>query len=652
MQPRLAAADIFHVQHVPSGEALQTALGRLGYDAFRPGQLEAVQVLFDVGRLLLVAPTGGGKSLSYQLPATLLSGTTLVVSPLIALMHDQVRALSERGVAATFLASTLQPDELRSRMAAIAAGKYTLVYVAPERLAFGGFRSLVRDIRCPLVAVDEAHCISEWGHDFRPEYMQIGELIAQLPRARVLACTATATPVVRDEIIGRLGLPASTPQLLRGFARPNLVLRAREVDGRQIAQAAVDDLLREALGGPERHRGTAIVYAATRRRAEQEAHRLADRGYAADCYHAGLPPAQRSEVQARFSRGELSIVAATNAFGMGIDRGDVRAVAHLSPPASIEAYYQEVGRAGRDGQPAIGLLLCSPADMALRRRLLGMGSGEGRQPDSRVVEHKWQMFLELMRLLEGDVCRHDAILRYFGDEAETLSGCGRCDVCVRSVASRAMDAEAAELLIRKALSGVARVHGQMGFNAAVGLLRGRTDARLTRAGLTQRSTFGILRQHSQAFVQLLLRRCVTAGLVTFTADERPLVALTAEGIAVMRGGATSGVTLPQEGTVRSTERAPGVGGSGAQTPARAGRLPAPEMTGATEQAFAALREHRLNVARTQGVPPYVVATDRSLRELALQRPRTLDDLLAVHGFGPAKVERYGQGLLDALRQLE
>ena len=222
--------DTRNVSSEISQHALQRALTQLGYTHFRPGQLEAVQTLFGVGRLLLVAPTGGGKSLSYQLPATLLPGTTLVVSPLIALMHDQVRSLTERGVAATFLASTLDNDELRERMAQIAEGRFRLVYVAPERLGSVGFRNLLRGLSCPLVAIDEAHCISEWGHDFRPEYMQIGNLLQALPTARVLACTATATPMVRDEILSRLGLPADTPQLLRGFARPNLILRAREVD--------------------------------------------------------------------------------------------------------------------------------------------------------------------------------------------------------------------------------------------------------------------------------------------------------------------------------------------------------------------------------------------------------------------------------------
>jgi ATP-dependent DNA helicase RecQ len=242
---------------------LDAGLARLGYDSFRPGQREAIETLLTERRLLLVAPTGGGKSLTFQLPAILLPGTTVVISPLVALMNDQVLALQARGVSATFLASTLDGNEVRRRMARIGAGEFDLVYAAPERLAYPGFRGLLRDAKVPLVAIDEAHCISEWGHDFRPEYMQLGELLTDLPDARVLACTATATPVVRDEILARLGLPADTPQQLRGFARPNLHLRAVEVPDARSKEGQVDALLAEALEAPRRGRGVVIVYAPT-----------------------------------------------------------------------------------------------------------------------------------------------------------------------------------------------------------------------------------------------------------------------------------------------------------------------------------------------------------------------------------------------------
>ena len=439
---------------------LDEGLRRLGLHSFRAGQREAIETLLAARRLLLVAPTGGGKSLTYQLPAALLPGTTVVVSPLIALMHDQVAALDRRGVTATYLAGTLPFDEVRRRVAAIAAGAFKLVYVAPERLSNTWLRAALARIECPLVAVDEAHCISSWGHDFRPDYLQLGALLQLLPRARVLACTATATPVVRDEILERLGLPADTPQLIYGFARPNLALRAVEVQSKRERDRHLDAVLDETLGGPGRQGGTAIVYAPTRRGAEAEAQRLGDRRWAVQAYHAGMDGAQRDRVQRAFMAGELEVVVATNAFGMGIDRADVRCVAHLAPPASLEAYYQEAGRAGRDGQPAVCLLVVSPGDMALRRHLID-SDVNGEAPNPELARHKWNLFLELMRWAEGGGCRHDAILRYFGDEEETLSGCGRCDVCLQLAEEPQQDDEHTTMLVRKALCGVARVHAPL-----------------------------------------------------------------------------------------------------------------------------------------------------------------------------------------------
>ena len=629
----------------PPAAALEAALARLGYDGFRPGQREAVETLLAAGRLLLVAPTGGGKSLVYQLPACVLRGTTLVLSPLVALMHDQVAALGARGVRASYLASTLDAGELRCRMRAAAEGAYTLLYVAPERIAAPGFRALLSALDCPLVAVDEAHCISEWGHDFRPEYHQIGELLRMLPAARVLACTATATPIVRDEILEKLGLPADTPQLVRGFARPNLSLRALEVAGEGERRRAVDAALAEALGAPDAPRpGTAIVYAPTRRAAEQEGARLARAGWRAVVYHAGLSPEERATAQSAFLAGEAQVVAATNAFGMGIDRADVRAVIHLAPPASLEAYYQEVGRAGRDGGEAIGLLLLAPADVALRRRLLELPV-EGRAPEPEIVRHKWGLFLELLRWAEGGSCRHDAILRYFGDEEETLAGCGRCDVCRRlAEPGDEADPEETALVVRKALSAVARVHGRFGMGAAVSLLRGVEDPRLVRAGLHRTPTFGVLRERSDEWLLRLLRRCVTPGWIDFAGDERPVVQLTPEGAAVMRGEKPVRLLLPAERRARAPAAAAGAG------PARRRAAPDDEALDADARAlFEALRAWRLARARAESVPPYVVASDRTLRDLARRRPRDRAELEQAHGIGPAKAERYGAELLAVVQ---
>jgi len=609
---------------------LSAALGALGYAAFRPGQREAIERVLRGESLLLVAPTGGGKSLTYQLPATLLGGTTLVISPLISLMQDQVAALSARGVAATYLASTLSGDETRRRMSGLGRGNYRIAYVAPERLGFPGFRGLARDLGCPLLAVDEAHCISEWGHDFRPEYLAIGELAADLGRqVRVLACTATATPVVRDEILARLGLPAETPQLVRGFARPNLGLRVVEVRGANDQARAVDRALGEALGGPGAAAGTAIVYAPTRRSCDDEADRLSDDGWRVASYHAGLDGSVRDRVQGQFRDGALEVVVATNAFGMGIDRADVRAVIHLAAPGSIEAYYQEVGRAGRDGDPAIGVLCTSAADLPLRRRLIEMPS-DGVAPDPARVEHRWNLFLELMRWTEAGTCRHDAILRYFGDEAETLAGCGRCDNCTTVIASGGDDEAEVSVIVRKALAAVARTHGRFGLQAAVKLLAGASDPRLERSGLTATKTFGALRGKPEPWLLALVRRCITAGWVDVTATDRPLVRLTAAGKAVLFGSDQVRFLLPPD-------REAGPVSSGRRRVEPAEVAVSPECSAL----FESLRARRLELARAGGVPPYVVASDRTLRELAERTPRSLAALQSVFGIGPAKAAKYG-----------
>ena len=646
------AADT-DVDRAPSDEYdLEATLRQLGLESFRPGQREAITTLLNAGRLLLIAPTGGGKSLSFQLPALLLPGTTVVLSPLIALMADQVQALQARGVAATFLASTLPGPEISARLSALARGQYKLVYAAPERLGSPAFREILRKIHVPLLAIDEAHCISEWGHDFRPEYLQIGELVRELAQARVLACTATATPIVRDEILARLGLhPDDTPQLIQGFARPNLALSVREDDDRRSRDRAVDELITHALArapgtAPLRSLaiGTAIVYAPTRKAAEQEQARLAGQGWRCKAYHAGLDPAVRERVQDQFTLSALDVVVATNAFGMGIDRADVRAVVHLAPPSSLEAYYQEVGRAGRDGADAHALMLIAPGDMPLRRRLIERGS-EDSPPQPAVVEHKWNLFLELMRWAEGGSCRHDAILRYFGDEGEALGGCGRCDVC-QDLARGTADPETVTLIVRKALSAVARVHRRFGMAAAANLLAGRADDRLERSGLVHTPTFGALKEYDPSWLMRLLRRCIVAGWVEFSGDDKPMAVLTEPGRRVMKGEAPARLLLP----ALDQPRIPGTGKSSGPRPTRGPATTTDEVAldPAGLALFQRLRGRRMELAGRDGVPPYVVASDRSLRDLALLRPRTREQLLLAHGIGPAKADKYGAELLAVI----
>ncbi|MDE0887100.1 MAG: ATP-dependent DNA helicase [Myxococcota bacterium] len=630
--------------HRPSGADLDQALHRFGLDTWRPGQREAIEHLLDEGQVLLVAPTGGGKSLSYQVPGLLLGGTSLVISPLVSLMHDQVAALEALSIPATFLASTLTAAEMRERLDGLSAGRYKLVYVAPERFAVPDFAPRLERLDCPLIAIDEAHCISEWGHDFRPDYLQIGRVLERFPDARVLACTATATPVVRDEIIERLGLPNETRQLIHGFARPNLALRVKEVSSQAQRNAWVDDVLGEALDSPGTAEGAAIIYSPTRKATKKEADRLAARGWRTGVYHAGLEPGTREAAHRAFSEGRVDVVVATNAFGMGIDRADVRAVIHLAPPGSIEAYYQEVGRAGRDGRDAVGLMLLSPGDMPRRRHLIE-SDASGAVPSPEAVQHKWNLFLELMRFAEGGSCRHDAVLRYFDDEDETLAGCGRCDVCrhfeAGGDASQDFDDEAVSLIVRKALSGVARIHGQFGLSAAVALLRGVTDPRLERQGLQRTTTFGVLSEFGDDWLTRLLRRCVTAGWVDFFGGDRPVAALTEDGIAAMKGERPTRLLLPplKEAGRRTSGR----------SRARGSSPPESELDAAQGALFEALRAHRLEVARDEGVPPYVVASDRALRDIARLQPADFETLQLANGIGPNKAARYGDGLLAVVR---
>jgi ATP-dependent DNA helicase RecQ len=647
---------------------------RFGIESFRPWQREAVDALLGSARqVLVVAPTGGGKSLCYQFPATELEGTTVVISPLIALMEDQVRSLTARGISATWLSSTVPLDEIRRRERALAQGEYTLVYVAPERLANAGFVEALARRRPPLVAIDEAHCISEWGHDFRPDYRRLRGVLARLAPQHILACTATATPRVRTEIVAELGLDeARAVTILRGFARPNLHLAAQEIDSVAERRRAVVDAIRDALGAPSEARGGAIVYVGTRRHAEEAAEALSESGYPVAAYHAGLEPTHRADVNARFASGELQVVTATNAFGMGIDRPDIRAVVHLEAPASIESYYQEVGRAGRDGQPAYGLLLAGAPDYSLRRFLIENGGGEGQTRSEERIEQDWSRFLDLMRYVEAGSCRHDFILRYFGDEQELLGGCGHCDVCERLEASAAGDAgggyageggDEAALIVRKALAGVARARRRAGLKAVSEMLSGARTQRMTKLGFDRLSTHALLSGHDKDWVFALLRRLMTADYVRLTSDEFPVPYLTASGARVMKGDTPSRLLLPPT-TRRVASRRTAAGGRAGRpsSGSRAGRSSkggSSSKGGRGERGvilepgsadlFEALRTARLDIARTDGVPAFVVVHDRTLLEIAATRPTTLVELGRVHGMGPTKVERYGERLLDVVR---
>jgi ATP-dependent DNA helicase RecQ len=632
----------------------QALRSRFGLEAFRPWQREAIDAVLgegsQPGRVLVVAPTGGGKSLTYQLPAAVLDGMTLVISPLVALMEDQVRSLKARGIEATFLASTLDREERDEREGKMLRGEYKLVYCAPERLASDVFVRMLSRCDIALVAIDEAHCIAQWGHDFRPDYLRIGALLERLKPPRILACTATATPEVRREIKERLGFGAEgqpCKEVLRGFARPNLHLAASNVDGPKQARAALLDGLASALGTPRMPKGGAIIYAATRKTTEQYADLLSKHGWNASAYHAGMSGDARSKVADRFASRKLDVVVATNAFGMGIDRADIRTVIHVQPPSSIEAYYQEVGRAGRDGDQAFGLLLCSGADISLRRRLVTMGS-EGSAADPVLAARAWGLFRELLRYLDARTCRHDFVLRYFGDEQETLGGCGHCDVCVAlDGATEESEAASAEttLIVRKALSAVARAQKRAGLVAISEMLKGVDSEKTRKFGFTGLSTFGLLRDRSPEWIVALLRALLAAGWIDLTTSDHPVPYLTRAGAEVMKGDVPAKILLPAE---------PRTDARGGRTRTRSSSSSSPREAPVLDQTaapiFERLRAHRAEIAKSRGVPAYVVALDRTLVEMAQVRPKTTDQLLMLHGMGPARAEQYGEGFLRVLAE--
>jgi ATP-dependent DNA helicase RecQ len=542
----------------------------------------------------------------------------------------------------------LPREENGRRLAALRRGEVEIVYAAPERLVSEGFVDALAAARLGLVAVDEAHCIVQWGHDFRPDYLRIGALLERLRPPRVVACTATATPDARAEIARQLHFaPDETTVVLRGFARPNLHLSVEEVSGPREGATRTAAALRAALGSPRAPSGAGIVYAATRKRSEEMAAGLAAIGYGARPYHAGLPSEERAAVSEAFAARKLDVVVATNAFGMGIDRPDVRVVVHAQPPSSIEAYYQEVGRAGRDGAPASGLLLHAAVDIAVRRRLC-FGDGSANVTPEADAVRAWALFRELLRYVDASTCRHDFILRYFGDEAESLGGCGHCDVCLSASTTSEGEARAAGDLdvVRRALAGVARARGRVGMQAVAAMLVGEATERVKKSRLDELSTFGVLGGKSAGDALTILRVLLANGWIDLSPGEYPMPHITKPGWTVMRGEVSPRVILPAPAEARARSRA----GKKSRTPARA-VSPSDVTNGAAGAALIdALRAERLRIAREIGMPAYVVAPNRTLDEIAAQRPSNRSELAQIHGMGPGRIEAYGDAFLDVIRR--
>ncbi|HAM35218.1 MAG TPA: DNA helicase RecQ [Elusimicrobia bacterium] len=595
-----------------------------GFDSFKPLQKEAIEAAISGRDCLVVLPTGGGKSLCYQLPAAMGKGLVLVVSPLIALMDDQVAAAREAGLAADAMHSNITAELRGEAYRRLKDGKTELLYVSPERLLVG---DLLEDIapRLALAAVDEAHCVSHWGHEFRPEYRRLAEALDRVPKAARMALTATATPAVRQDVCAQLAL--RRPALFIGHPdRPNLVYRA----------FARRDQSGQVLEVVRRHGGQGgIVYAQTRKDADRLAAMLKAAGISCAAYHAGLPADERRRVQEDFVNERLDVVSATVAFGMGIDRSSVRYVVHANTPRSMEHYQQESGRAGRDGLPAECVLLFAASDLVLHRRLARKDAGLSPER-ARAIERQLR---EIGRYAVAPVCRHRLLSEHFGAPYPPEPDCGACDVCLGE--TRSLSREEARLTAKKVLSAAWRAGGRFGTGYVVNLLLGRADERMRRNGHDALQVFGILKEAGEAAVRSWADQLIVQGFLEVTeAGDYPLLRITEEGKALCRdeGSVRLGVAAPR------ARRAKKKSAAWAQSQAPG--------SSADRELFERLRALRRRIAARLGVPPYVVFHDSTLIAVASLKPRTLDALRGVKGIGERKLERYGASVLQVVSGAE
>ena len=594
--------------------SLEATLGRsFGFATFRPHQREIIEAILGGRDVFAAMPTGGGKSLCYQLPSLLLPGLVVVVSPLIALMHDQVEGARQDGLGAAALNSSLDPAAAREVWHDVARGAVRLLYVSPERLAMDGFRGRLHDHDVSLFAIDEAHCISEWGHEFRPDYRSLAILRSEFPEPPIAAFTATATRVVQDDVIRLLQL--RSPLSVRGnFDRPEIFYRVLR---KERVTDQIFSFVRSRADQP------GIVYRATRRAAEQTTAHLAAHGISAVAYHAGLPDSDRQENQNRFVRDEVQVVVATIAFGMGIDKSNVRWIVHGDLPRSLEAYYQGTGRAGRDGDPAVACLFYGPQDiMTIRYHIDRMVSDDERDRATRSLQ-------EMIRFAESGVCRRIQLLAHFN---QAHGGeCKGCDVCAGEI--RTIDQTTAA---QKAMSAMVRTGERFGAHHVADIVTGEASERVRRLGHDRLPTFGVGRDHSHAWWVRLVQDLEAAGLIRRRDGARSGLMLAPEGRAVLTGARM----------VRLVERP--------ESPART-RAAAAEDTRPTadqERLFDRLRALRTKLARERGVPPYVIFSDKSLRAMASIRPSDTAAFLSIPGVGMHKAELYAATFLDELREAD
>jgi ATP-dependent DNA helicase RecQ len=593
-----------------------------GYSEFRAGQESLIDAITCGRDVLGIMPTGGGKSLCYQIPALMFRGITFVVSPLISLMKDQVMALKSANVPAAYINSSLTYNQLLKVYDNLRAGMYKIVYIAPERLEAEGFRDLASGLDIAMIAVDEAHCVSQWGNDFRPSYLKIARFISSLPRRPVVAAfTATATELVRDDITEKLALCAPF-RIVTGFDRPNLNFEVHSPRGKKDA---LIDLIRQ------RHDKSGIVYCQTRRNVEKICDLLNENGFAATRYHAGLDDGERVRNQEDFVYDRKNIMVATNAFGMGIDKSNVSYVIHFNMPMSLEAYYQEAGRAGRDGAPADCILLYSPSDIKTAKMLL---------ENSDIPEDADEEFVELQRSLDYErlermiaYCKHTGCLRgnildYFGEEHG--EECGNCLNCRTTFIERDVTTEA-----KKILSCIKRAKDKLGFSVGMALivrtLHGSRDKRIGELGLDRISTYGIMAEESRSFINDVVNHLCTLGYIGKN-TEYGSIFMTELANDILFGGVTVTMKFKEERRVPKSDKSASVS----------------EKTVTDSGLYEHLRKLRMEIANEQGVPAYIVFTNATLADMAAKKPLDMQEFLCVSGVGEQKARAYGARFIKAI----